>query len=89
MRRRRVDFPDPDRPSRPTLIASAAAAKNQPPDMDIIMFRTGDGIAIGALPNRSVPGDKAESRRSVQSVPLNYCRTRGGLIFFAACFVNP
>ena len=31
----------------PTLIASAATTKNQPPDIDIIMFHTNAGIANG------------------------------------------
>ena len=31
----------------PTLIASEATTKNQPPDMDIIMFQTSGGMANG------------------------------------------
>jgi hypothetical protein len=31
----------------PTLIASAATTKNQPPDIDIIMFQTSAGMANG------------------------------------------
>ena len=31
----------------PTVIASAATTKNHPPDMDIIMFQTREGIAKG------------------------------------------
>ncbi len=31
----------------PTLIASAATTKNQPPDIDIIMFQTSAGAANG------------------------------------------
>ncbi|MCW0464134.1 hypothetical protein NB705_001207 [Xanthomonas sacchari] len=32
----------------PTLIASEATTKNQPPDMDIIMFQISEGVAYGA-----------------------------------------
>ena len=31
----------------PTLMASAATTKNQPPDIDIIMFQTSCGMANG------------------------------------------
>ena len=33
----------------PTEIASEATTKNQPPDMDIIMFQTRPGIAKGSF----------------------------------------
>ena len=32
----------------PTVIASAATTKNQPPDIDIIAFHTSDGVAKGS-----------------------------------------
>ena len=32
----------------PTLMASDATTKNQPPDIDIIMFQMSDGMAKGA-----------------------------------------
>ncbi len=32
----------------PTLMASDATTKNQPPDIDIIMFQTSAGMANGA-----------------------------------------
>ncbi len=32
----------------PTVIASDATTKNQPPDIDIIMFQTSPGMAKGA-----------------------------------------
>jgi hypothetical protein len=37
----------------PTLIASEATTKNQPPDIDIIMFQISAGIANGTSSARS------------------------------------
>ena len=44
----------------PTLIASAAVTKNQPPDIDIIMFQTRPGIANGT--SRRQNRDQGDSR---------------------------
>jgi len=40
-----------------TVIASEATTKNQPPDTDIIIFQTSDGIALRHLepPEKALP----------------------------------
>jgi len=57
----------------PTLIASEATTKNQPPDIDIIMFQTSAGSANGtSRRQKRIQGDSrnesAASRSSVGTV---------------------
>jgi hypothetical protein len=53
----------------PTLIASDATTKNQPPDIDIIMFQTSAGIANGtsSRQNRIQGPSRNERDASVSS----------------------
>ena len=47
----------------PTVIASDATTKNQPPDIDIIAFHTSAGVANGRSSRRNRrTGDKAKPR---------------------------
>ncbi len=54
----------------PTLIDSEATTKNQPPDIDIIMFQMSAGIANGtsSCQNRIQGDSRKESAASASSV---------------------
>ena len=65
-----VPMPGSDTVLLPTLIASAATTKNQPPDIDIIMFQISAGAANGTSSRQNfIHGDRRnESAASASSV---------------------
>ena len=52
----------------PTLIASEATTKNQPPDIDIIMFQMSCGIAKGtSTRQKRIQGENRKVREASRS----------------------
>lgn len=55
----------------PTEIASAATTKNQPPDIDIIMFQMSPGMAKGASNCQNAATPKAGTLRHLVQIARN------------------
>ena len=59
----------------PTLIASAATTKNQPPDIDIIMFHTSPGMANGTSTRQNRSQAERRKLRAASSRSLGRVRS--------------
>ena len=57
----------------PTLMASEATTKNQPPDMDIIMFQISGGMPKGTSRRQNRSQDVSRTCAPLRPAPPGWC----------------